>query len=136
MKPPLLSPLFVILLTVACVVFNSCEDSTGPGYSVFHIMVDGLSIPDEIMQTDTLRIVFYATLPSCCYNFHRFEFTTGENSLSVKMMGRRRFNLTCCAPRKHIEETFMVDQLLTGYYYIEVLQPNLISLIDSVLVLR
>lgn len=114
----------------------SCEDSSGPYDTYFHMKVDSISIPEEIMQTDTLEILFYATLPSCCYNFHRFDARGDLNLLNMKLIGSLRHNIPCCTAIKYIEKTYTVDELLTGYFYIEVKQPDNSSIIDSVFVLR
>jgi hypothetical protein len=129
----------VLVSILVCVFSASCEDETGPYYTFFYIEIDSLSAPAEIMQTDTLEIAFYSVPLSCCYNFYRFDtpdIIEMDNCLHIRMIGRETHNLLCsCLPRV-IEMDYEVVQMLTGYFYIEVMQPDGSALLDSVLVYR
>jgi hypothetical protein len=125
-----------LIVIIACLFIASCEDNSGPYTTYFHMRVDSISMPEEVMQTDTLEIMFYATLPSCCYNFHRFEAQGYDHQLNIKMIGKLRHNIPCCTAMKYIEEVYRLDGLLTGYFYVNVEQPDKTSIIDSVLILR
>ena len=130
-----------LVLIVAIVVLASCEDETAPYYTFFPMEIDSLSAPAEIMQTDTLRITFYSVPMSCCRSFYRFEYPPTiflENYLYLQIIGKQLHGIPCeCAPPGRVNEIgYEVTQMLTGYFYIEVLQPDGSSLIDSVLVYR
>ena len=117
----------------------SCDEDNGAWYTFFYMEIDSLSAPAEVMQTDTLRVTFYSKPMGCCYNFYRYEPLYGkfrENTLRIRMIGRETHNLLCaCLPRA-IEMEYEVTSMLTGYYYIEVVQPDGSILRDSVLVYR
>lgn len=129
----------VLVSAFACILLTSCDEEEGYWYSFFHMKIDSLSAPAEIMQTDTLRITFYSEPLDCCHNFYRYDNVLDyyiENTLYIRIYGSVTHNLLCmCLPRI-IEMEYEVTQMLTGYFYIEVLQPDGSSLIDSVLVYR
>jgi len=125
-----------LVSVLACIILASCEDETGAWYTFFHMEIDSLSAPAEIMQTDTLEITFYSVPMGCCYNFYRFDTDLRDNRLRIQTIGRQTHNILCaCLPRV-IEMVYEVDNMLTGYFYIEVLQPDDSVLLDSVLVHR
>lgn len=129
----------VSLLT--CSVLSSCDDESGVWYTFFHMEIDSLSAPAEVMQTDTLRITFYSVPMDCCYSFHRYLVTNVDfmdNTLRIRIIGKQAHNIPCVCewPGRVNEMEYEVTSMLVGYYYIEVEQPDDSVLRDSVLVNR
>jgi hypothetical protein len=124
---------------LACTIFSSCDEGNGSWYTFFHMEIDSLYTPGEIMQTDTLHITFYSVPMSCCYNFYRYDIIPGdfmENRLRLQIIGRETHNLACaCLPRV-IEMEYEVYNMLAGEFYIEVIQPDDSTIRDTVLVNR
>lgn len=127
-----------LVSVLSCIILASCEDETGMWFTFFHMEIDSLSVPTEIMQTDTLEITFYSVPMDCCYSFYRFNADLSDNRLRIQIIGRQVHNMACaCAwPGRINEMVYEVDNMLTGYFYIEVLQPDDSVLLDSVLVHR
>jgi hypothetical protein len=132
--------ILAIALYSACAFFVACEDSSGPSsdicWTYFHMKVDSLSVPSEIMQTDTLRIEFYSTPYDGCKKFHRFIHNQEHNNLRIFLIGMELWNVGCYSPPRVIDVGFTVRKTYTGRFYIEVIEPDGSKMIDSVLVLR
>jgi len=128
-----------IVTMIVCIAFASCEDESGAWYTLFTMKIDSLSAPAEVLQTDTLRITFYSEPMSCCYNFYRYDLPgvdISDNTLRIRITGRKTHNLPCSSLPRVIEMEYEVTSMLAGYYYIQVYQPDGSVLRDSVLVDR
>ena len=128
---------YAIAITVSIISIVSCDDDPLKPYSTkYHMSVDSISAKDTIQSTETLNITLYYTLYSSCEKFEWVETNLESDTLSIKLIGTKQHNVSC-AENIVIDYTYLpITGLVSGTYYLEVLQPEGSSLVDSVFVVE
>ena len=127
----------IIAISVLIISFVSCDDDPLKSYSTnYHMSVDSIAAKDTIQSTEILSITLYYTLYSSCENFKWVETGIDSDTLSIKLVGTKQHNISCADNIVHDYTSLPITGFISGQYYLEVLQPDGSSLVDSVFVLE
>ena len=128
---------YIIAINVLIISIVSCDDDSLKPYSTtYHMIVDSIAAKDTIHSTEVLGITLYYTLYSSCENFKWVETSRDSDTLSMKLIGTKQHNVSCAENIVHDYTYLPITGFISGKYYLEVLQPEGSSLIDSVFVLE
>ena len=128
---------YIVAINVLIISIVSCDDDPLKPYSTsYHMSVDSIAAKDTIHSTEILDTTLYFTLYSSCENYKWVETNRDSYTLSIKLIGTKQHNVSCAANIVHDYTYLPITGFISGKYYLEVLQPEGSSLIDSVFVLE
>lgn len=112
----------------------SCSTGTDPEYSYFKVKVDSIQVPQDPVVGETINFKLFGTVGGDgCHSFAYFKEDVSDNDSQLVVWGKRKNETACPAVMVYLRgKQYPVIAKITGYFKIEISQPDGTTLKDSV----